>query len=154
KAAFKDEWWNSNAVVDGDLNIIPDVNVTIGGAALSTDQFTVMEANFSLFWGLAILSYESTLVSDDAPYDRFADGNATALTKQQQMGLQMFMGSATGDCIACHAGAEFTGASFSARLDPVTKDGMIERMVMGDRQVGIYDGGFYNIGVRPTQEDL
>ena len=37
-----------------------------------------------------------------------------------------------GDCIACHAGSEFTGASFSARLDPVTKDGLIERMVMKD----------------------
>src|SRR5262249_35215751 len=138
RAAFQARWWKSGAIVDANLNLVSrshggddgdDEDEDDDGDAepLGTNRFTVMEADFSMFWGLAILAYESTLVSDDAPYDRFAEGNATALTKQQQMGLQMFMGPETGDCIACHAGAEFTGASFSARLDPNTKDGMIER---------------------------
>ena len=31
---------------------------------------------------------------------------------------------------------------------------MIEPMIMGDKQPGIYDNGFYNIGVTPTYEDV
>ncbi len=152
--AFAAKWWNSDRVVNAALEVIPGVSAPAPGHALATDQYTVMEANFSMLWGLAINLYESTLVSDDAPYDRFAEGNASALTPQQQFGLKLFMNSKTGNCIGCHAGAEFTGATFSARLDPVTKDGMIERMVMGDHRTAVYDGGFYNIGVRPTGEDL
>ena len=33
--------------------------------------FSQMEANFSLFWGLAIQLYEATLVSDQTPFDSF-----------------------------------------------------------------------------------
>ena len=39
-----------------------------------------MVKNFSLFWGLSIMLYESTLVSDDSPFDRYMDGNISALT--------------------------------------------------------------------------
>src|SRR5262249_13661937 len=133
RAAFRDEWWNSDAIVDANLDAVS------GADAAATDRFTMMEANFSMFWGLAVLSYESTLISDDAPYDRFAAGDAGALTQEQKMGLQMFMGATTGNCIACHAGAEFTGASFSARLDPLGREGVIERMVMGDGNAAVYD---------------
>ena len=54
-----------------------------------------MEANFSLFWGLAIAAHEATLVSDDAPYDRFREGNPSALTPQQKFGLLVCMGQAS-----------------------------------------------------------
>lgn len=153
QAAFHDKWWNSAKKLDGDLNIVP--------AANSTNQFTVMEANFPLFWGLAIQCYEATLVSDDAPYDRYQEGDEAALTPQQKYGFDMFMGNpltGTGaNCIACHAGAEFTGASYSARLHANSlgggMEGLVERMIMGDKSEAIYDGGFYNIGVRPTEED-
>src|ERR1051326_6889849 len=77
RAAFQDKWWNSTAVVDGALAVIPGVS---SGGALSPSQYSMMEANFSLFWGLAINLYESTLVSDDSPFDRFLDGNKNALT--------------------------------------------------------------------------
>ena len=33
-----------------------------------------MEENFSLFWGLAIMAYEQTLVSDDTRFDRYMAG--------------------------------------------------------------------------------
>jgi len=154
RAAFDERWWQSPVVVDADLTPLPGVSVPADGSALPTDQYTVMEANFSLLWGLAILCYESTLVSDDAPYDRFAEGDHRALSPQQQLGLRLFLSGNAGSCASCHAGSEFTGASFSARLDPTTPDGMIERMVMGDGRMGVYDGGFYNIGVRPTHEDI
>ena len=89
------------AVVNAALDVIPGVSASSRRHPLQTDQYTVTEANFSLFWGLAINLYESTLVSDDAPYDRFAAGNSSALTPQQQFGLKLFMGSKTGNCIGC-----------------------------------------------------
>ena len=37
----------------------------------TTDEFSLIEYNFSLFFGLAVQMYEATLVSDDTPFDRF-----------------------------------------------------------------------------------
>jgi cytochrome c peroxidase len=158
RAAFHAKWWDSGAVMDAAMNVVPGAGVPVDGGSLPTDRYTLMETNFSLFWGLAIAAYEATLVSDDAPYDRFQEGVATALTKQQQFGLLVFMGKAGGNCIACHFGAEFTGATFNTRLTPEGPGGPIigvmERMVMGDGAPAVYDGGFYNLGVRPTTDDL
>jgi len=52
--AFKPRWWNASK------------NVVVKGKS-----YTMMQANFSLFWGLAIMMYEATLVSDDTPMDRY-----------------------------------------------------------------------------------
>jgi cytochrome c peroxidase len=109
-------------------------------------QFTQMEANFSLFFGLAIQLYEATLVSDQTPFDRYALGDTTALTPQQVEGLQVF--NVQGRCAACHSGPEFTGAS----VENVAGE-RLERMRMGDGALAVYDNGFYNTGVRPTTED-
>jgi cytochrome c peroxidase len=51
-----------------------------GGAASPTDtnQFTQMEANFSLFWGQSINAWASLLVPDDTPFDQFMDRNPDA----------------------------------------------------------------------------
>ena len=158
KEAYDPEYWDSNKIVDGAHHEIPGVlNSTIGAgdATLASGQFTLMESNFAMFWGYAILMYGSTLVSDDAPFDQFAEGHTNALTAQQQFGLKLFMNSSTGNCITCHSGPEFSSATFSARLDSTTlKEGMIRRMVMADGRTGVYDGGFYNIGVRPTSDDV
>src|SRR5262245_37595949 len=133
RLAFTDPYWNSPA------------------DQLTDDGFTQMEANFSLFWGLAIQLYESTLVSDDAPYDKFAEGDPNALTEAQRRGLDVFM--TTGNCIACHKGADFTGAG--SVLQTESPEGLlIERMIMAEKHTALYDNGFYNIGVRPAVEDL
>jgi cytochrome c peroxidase len=130
KKAFRPEFWSATD------------SVTLGGR-----QFSQMEADFSLFWGLAVEAYESTLVSDDSPVDQYFDGNRNALSKQQVDGLGIFTGK--GHCDTCHGGAELTNASVSN----VTSQ-RLERMAMGDDGCAIYDNGFYNIGVRPTAEDL
>src|ERR1051326_6759909 len=91
-AAFKPEYWNSTAVVDANKNVI-----TPTGAL---DEFRVIEANFSLFWGLSIMLYESTLVSDDTRVDRFLDGNTAALSPLEQAGMAVFNGK--GRCDHCH----------------------------------------------------
>ena len=115
------------------------------------DGFTQMEKNFSLFWGVAIMMYESTLVSDQAPFDQFMDGNYGAMTAQQQRGFNVFLNN--GGCIFCHRGPEFTGAASEVR---VAKElgGQVEQMLMGDGTVSLYDTSFYNIGVTPPNQDI
>lgn len=103
-----------------------------------------MDYNFPLFFGLAIQMYESTLVSDNTPFDRAAEGKG-ALTDQQQRGLTLFQSSA---CIACHKGAEFTAASVSN----VQANGRLSRSPAPGNP--IEDTGFFGIGVRSDQEDL
>ena len=41
-------------------------------------QFTQMEANFTLFAGLALQAWSEILISDDTPFDRFLDRNPQA----------------------------------------------------------------------------
>lgn len=145
--AFKPEWWKSNMIVQvdpktGDRTISPKP-----AGSLSTTQYTLMEYNFSLFFGLAVQAYESTLVSDNSPFDQYFDGNSSAISDRQKRGLYVFQNQ--GKCINCHGGAEFTNAS----VKNVKKE-RLERMLMGNGGEAIYDNGFYNISVRPTFEDL
>ena len=102
---------------------------------------------------MAIQLYESTLLSDDAPFDRFADGNQLALSERQQSGLDVFIGQ--GQCVNCHATAMFTKASTLHLIAEHQEEGLVERMLMGDQDRGpaLYDNGFYNIAVRPTTDD-
>ncbi|MDP1990543.1 MAG: cytochrome c peroxidase [Syntrophales bacterium] len=44
----------------------------------NTSQFTQKEANFSLFFALAVQAYESLTISDDTPADQFFDANPFA----------------------------------------------------------------------------
>ncbi|MUG91623.1 cytochrome C peroxidase [Scytonema sp. UIC 10036] len=144
QAAFKDEWWNSKTEIiqvaaDGKPTIIKKPNRN-----LTTQEYTLEEYNFPLFFGLAVQLYEATLVSDDTPFDRYQEGNTNALTVQQKTGLDIFRSK--GLCIFCHNGAEFTNASVSH----VSKNGRLSRTPDGR----IEDTGFFRIGVRPPFEDL
>ena len=138
--AFTPQWWAA-----------PGSPVLIDGVA-----YTQTEANFSLFWGLAVMMYERTLVSDQTPFDRFMEGDNNALTPQQRLGLSLFLHE--GQCINCHVGPEFTGASIRY-LEELTggsdsaKFELVERMWMRDG-AALYDAGFYNINVRPAIEDV
>ncbi|WP_394754851.1 cytochrome-c peroxidase [Crenothrix sp.] len=120
--------------------------------------YTLTENNFSLFWGLAIQAYEATLVSDDSRFDQAQEdviNGRDLLTEQEQNGLNVFVNQ--GKCIGCHSGTEFTAASVNhaSNVNNVPAIGKYtERMVMGDGGVALYDAGFYNIGVRPSKEDL
>lgn len=58
---------------------------------------------------MAIAAYERTLITPNSRYDRFVRGEKTALTNQQQRGMQAF---ADVGCASCHSGANFSGPSF------------------------------------------
>jgi cytochrome c peroxidase len=50
----------------------------------------------------ALASYLRSVLSGDASYDRFINGDRGALSQEQQRGLQIFRGK--GNCTACHVG--------------------------------------------------
>jgi cytochrome c peroxidase len=137
KAAFQPKWWSSNVVVDKDSKILHT------GAPLNTDEYSQMEYNFSMFWGVAIQMYEATLVSDSSRFDQFMEGNRSALTALEQRGMDRFTGK--GGCSHCHSGAELTDATFSN----IQSRGVVEQLPGGMW----HDVGFHNIGVRPTTDD-
>ena len=139
QAAFLPKWWSSNVVVDANSNVL------FNGTPQNTDQYSQMEYNFSMFWGVAIQMYESTLVADNSRFDQFMEGNRSALTSLEQLGLNRFEGK--GGCINCHNGAEFTDASVS---NVTSKNSVVEQLPGGRW----HDIGFHNIGVRPTDDDL
>lgn len=153
KKGFNPEWWDSTAKVrfttrdaarigSMDLFDAPDF-----GKRKVDEEITLMQSNFSLFFGLAVQMYVSTLVADDTPLDRYLAGDLKALTERQLRGKNVFETKAR--CINCHSGAELTNASVSN-----VHSQRLEQMVMGDGFTATYDNGFYNIAVTPTKKDL
>ncbi len=73
----------------------------------------------------ALASYVRTILSGNAPIDRYMNGERDALSEQARQGLRLFRGRA--NCTACHLGPSFTDEHFhntgiawrdSAWLDP------------------------------------
>jgi cytochrome c peroxidase len=58
----------------------------------------------------AIAAYERTILSGNAPFDRFQAGDKQALSEAAQRGMKLFFGKA--HCSACHAGPNFTDHGF------------------------------------------
>jgi cytochrome c peroxidase len=58
----------------------------------------------------AIAAFERTILSGDAPYDRFKAGDKTALSEEAQAGMKLFFGKA--NCSGCHTGHSFTDNAF------------------------------------------
>lgn len=61
-------------------------------------------------FGKAIEAYMRLIVSDDAPFDRFVAGDATAISESAKRGLRLFLGEAR--CISCHNGPTFSDDQF------------------------------------------
>lgn len=128
--SFHPDFWSATAPING---------------------FSQLEQNFPLFFGLAIQLYNATLVADQTPFDRFLQGDVTALSQSAQRGWGTFQSGGAG-CLNCHVGPELSGASITlARAD--NEAGLLELMSMADGNLANYDIGFYNIGVTPTSDD-
>lgn len=78
----------------------------------------------------AIAAYERTLITPDAPYDRFVRGDAGALTRSQLRGMGLFQSVG---CVRCHSGPNFSDAAmptpFSSpfRTFPTHDDARVRR---------------------------
>jgi cytochrome c peroxidase len=164
RAAFEPVWWRG----DGNgINATFKMEVVGGQTVITPDShgFTHMEHNFSMFWGGAVGLYEAELVSDQTPFDAFIDANggkvdassgnpAPGFGTPEIAGFRVFMNE--GKCINCHKGPLFTAAALTHLIAEAEEEGLVERMLMADQENGpaLYDNGFYNIGVRPTAEDI
>lgn len=130
--------------------------------------YSQIEANFPLFFGLAIQLYESTLVSDDSPFDRSArdaGGVPVDLTESERRGMEQFRND---HCAMCHVGPTFTSASVAANAElvkshPEAFGNEIISLATSKNVVGrhlslagrtLVDTGFTSTGVTPLDGDI
>ncbi len=134
RAAFRDDFWRNRELVN-------EAGAPLGHTfrAPGESSFYQDEYNFALFFGLAIQAYESTLISDDSPYDRYLDGQQNALTSLEQTGLAMFQRRA---CASCHIDPELTLATYSGVFGYGPYKGLGP------------DAGFFSTGVEPIANDI
>ena len=165
RTAFQEKYWQSEKFVqvaeDGTVSIVDQRD-----RHRTTDEFTLLEYNFALFFGLSVQLYEATLVSDDTPWDRFrrehpsasdaalnpwTNTNPTHISRFALFGAQLFNDRTRGPnnlrCSNCHESAELTDAS-------VRRIGLAANGPVRNRDGNIIDKGFNNIGLRPTDDDL
>jgi len=86
------------------LQSIPDY-VWMFEQAFPDDEAPVTFVNMAR----AIEAFEATLVTPNAPFDRFLEGSDAALTEEQKRGLGLFMDVG---CTACHGGILLGGTSY------------------------------------------
>lgn len=159
--AFKEEWYESDYKIRVDANNSESI---VGPGITGPNIYTLMEYNFSLFFGLAIQAYEATLVSDDSPWDRHNAGINVNLSPDVLTGADVFF-SDRARCGNCHRGSALTDASVSQVESLGNKAGVRIRtletynisngnLVKKQRQLQLIDTGFSNLGIRSTLEDL
>ncbi len=94
---------NTPERIEATLNSIPEYVEAFkkafgGGKAVSFDNAA-----------RALAAFETTLITPNAPFDRFLRGDDKALTKQQKDGLELFINTG---CIACHNGVNLGGQAY------------------------------------------
>ncbi|MBM3202711.1 hypothetical protein FJZ55_02215 [Candidatus Woesearchaeota archaeon] len=111
----------------------------------------LMESNFSLFFGVALQLYESTLIPDQTRFDapRTPEGYPTGYTEAEKRGLDLFNQA---ECDFCHRGPAFSAATES-------QPGVERRVLRVNRDTRttftpLFDSGFANIGVAPNRRDI
>ena len=75
-------------------------------SAFPNDEDPINKTNI----GKAIATYERTIVSGEAPFDKWIKGNEDAISESAKKGFILFNGKA--NCSACHSGWNFSDASF------------------------------------------
>jgi cytochrome c peroxidase len=165
KMAFHEHWWRSPRFI----RVNPDGSKLVVATAdddPSTEEYTLIQYNFSLFFGIAVQLYEATLVSDDTPWDRFRRENPSPsdpdlnpwtnlgpnhISRLALFGAHLFNDRSKGPtnvrCSNCHEQNELTDASVRRIVAAV--NGPVR-----NRDGNVIDKGFNNIGIRPTENDL
>ena len=148
--AFESRWWNA----PGRYRITTDGQLVRGGPG----TFTQMELNFSMFWGIAVMLYEATLISDDSPFDR------KELSAAAQRGLDLFnagVAAGGGGCRFCHTlplgtqAAQFASdLSFNTTQTVNRPNGLLDSAGNPVSTPALRDIGFFPLGVRPVAEDV
>jgi cytochrome c peroxidase len=93
------EMGNTHEALVGRLRQIPGYRPMFA-KAFGSEEVTIDRV------AMAIACFERTLLSGNAPYDRYKLGNKQALTSEQVRGMSVFFDKAK--CDKCHEGANFT----------------------------------------------
>jgi len=130
--------------------------------------YTQIEANFGMFFALAIQLYEATLISDQSPFDisaRDTEGRPIDLNASELNGFEQLRKN---QCMRCHVGPNFTSASVSANAEFVkihpeafgdefltisTTENVISRTIASEG-LGFFDVGFASTGVTDEEPDI
>src|SRR5262249_36727050 len=84
KDAFQPMWWHLPGFV---IDVATGTPVIKGQSTpQAPGQYTPMEYNFSLYFGLAIQEYEKLLIADESRFDKFMEGDDSALSPDEQQG--------------------------------------------------------------------
>jgi putative copper export protein len=168
EAAFHERWSRTKPLIrvnaDGTTSLVAANDAACrGNRSCRENEYSLVECNFSLFFGIAVQLYEATLVSDDTPWDRFRREHPSATDpalnpwghahpRHVSPSHSSVRTSSTTAPAArrtsganCHEQDELTDTSIRriATAGPVRK-----------RDGNVIDRGFHNIGVRPTADDL
>lgn len=84
---------------------------------------------------MALATYERTLTANQTPWDRWRDGDPSAMSDQEKRGFQAFVNK--GNCMCCHTPPLFAGMQ-------LFDDGFHERS---------FDGGAAQIGGMPGEHE-
>ncbi|MBK8253557.1 MAG: di-heme enzyme [Polyangiaceae bacterium] len=105
----------------------------------------------------ALATFCRTLVSADSPYDRYVQGDKTALTDQQRRGLALFNGERF-ECFHCHSGTNLTVSYHDANTTagtikyPFFNNGLYN--IDGEGSYPPYDQGLYDLTLDPDDRGL
>ena len=151
---------------DGSKTLVAKNNGECEEATCAENDYSLLQYNFSLFFGIAIQLYEATLVSDDTPWDRFRRQHPLSsdpalnpwtntspgdISRLALFGAALFndrtRGATNIRCSNCHESNELTDNS--VRRVALAANGPVR-----NRDGNVIDKGFNNIGIRPTNNDL
>ncbi len=103
----------------------------------------------------ALASFCRTLTSYGGPYDRYLEGDTSALTQEQQLGAELFFGERF-ECFHCHNGA-LMGGSYRDRNDAEPRLSFFNNglyNVDGEGSYPAYDQGLYDATGNPDHRGL
>jgi hypothetical protein len=170
QAAFQDKWWRLKKLIrvnaDGSKTFVAKNNGECDASNCAGNEYSLIQYNFALFFGLAVQMYEATLVSDNTPWDQFrrahpsppdpalnpwTNVDPSPISRLALFGAHLFNDRTRSPdhvrCSNCHEENELTDAS--ARRVGIAPNGPVR-----NRDGNIIDKGFNNIGLRPTDNDL
>ncbi len=123
-AYYKLQFWDGRAKSLEDQAVGPiqnpiEMKMTLDEVLPKLNQIQGYQDQFQKVFGTevtadgiakAIAAFERTVLSGDAPYDKFQAGDAAALSESAQRGMKLFFGKAS--CSSCHIGPNFTDSAF------------------------------------------
>jgi cytochrome c peroxidase len=123
-AYYKQQFWDGRAASLEEQALGPIANpiemaLPVEDAVAKLNRIGGYKSSFQKVFGTdvtadgiakAIAAYERTVISGNAPYDKFKAGDESALSEKAQHGMKLFFGKA--NCSACHGGPNFSDSGY------------------------------------------